>query len=281
MERVSRIQHLTNITTASTCNIDEYELDKMQRYNATVGHLNELDGIDCPLCLNRGDIAEFQKVNGMWRESFSICKCKKVRQAKQRIADSGLSKQLASCTFDAYKAETDFQTRMKNGAMHFVSAPYSDFWLFMGGAVGSGKTHLCTAVCSALLKAGIAVKYMDWDSESKTILGSLPDYAAFEEAVKPYKTCDCLYIDDLFKTGQNAVPGDAMIRLAFEIINYRYSRQLKTIISCEHLLDELIAIDAGLGSRIAQRAGKYVFSVARNDGRNYRIKKTAKTSREG
>lgn len=273
MERVSRHSRLTNIATESTCNIDEYELDKMQRYNATIGHLNDLDGIDCPLCLNRGDIADFRKVNGMWREIFNTCKCKPVRIAKVRIMESGLSKQLDTCTFESYKAESDFQTRMKNGAMHFASAPYSDSWLFMGGAVGSGKTHLCTAVCSALLKAGIAVKYMDWDSESKTILGSLPDYAAFENAVKPYKDCQCLYIDDLFKMGKNAVPGDPMIRLAFEIINYRYSRQLKTIISCEHLLDELIAIDAGLGSRIAQSAGKYVFSVARNDGRNYRLKK--------
>lgn len=275
MERISRIRSLTNIASANTSkSIDEYEREKMERYNAKPGHLNEQDGIDCELCLNRGDIADFKLVGSMWREYIIPCSCMKVRLARQRLVDSGLGKQIETCTFDSYNAETDYQKRMKNGAMHFAADPHSDFWLFMGGAVGSGKTHLCTAVCSNLLKAGVAVRYMDWDGESKSILGSLPDYSAFEEAAKPYKTCECLYIDDLLKVGQQGtLPNESLVRLAFEIINYRYSRELKTIISCEYLLDELIAIDAGLGSRVAQRAGKYVFSISRDKDRNYRLRK--------
>lgn len=86
--------------------------------------------------------------------------------------------------------------------------------------------------------------------------------------VDPLKRVKVLYIDDLFKGG---APKEADIKLAFEILNYRYADQkLLTVISSERTIEELLDIDEAVGSRIYERSRGYYLPL---DGmKNWRLK---------
>ena len=97
-----------------------------------------------------------------------------------------------------------------------------------------------------------------------------------EQLMQELKTAQILYIDDLFKTGKSydgsEAPSGADVNIAFEIINYRYVNQLRTIVSTEKTPQELLAIDEAVASRIIERARGHVFSIAREPARNYRMR---------
>lgn len=66
-----------------------------------------------------------------------------------------------------------------------------------------------------------------------------------------------LYIDDFFK----GKVSDGDINLAFTLINARYDRRCRTIISSEWSLAEILNLDEAIGSRIRQRAESYLLSA--------------------
>ena len=153
------------------------------------------------------------------------------------------------------------------------SYPHSE-WLFMGGQVGAGKTHLCTAVVGKFFSMGKAARYMLWRDESpvlKAVVNSAEEYLA---AMEPLKTAEVLYIDDLFKTERGKSPTEADIKLAHELLNYRYiNRNLVTIISSELLIDDLIDIDEAIGSRIYELSKQnYCVQIGYNRDKNFRLK---------
>ena len=81
--------------------------------------------------------------------------------------------------------------------------------------------------------------------------------------MRDLKTAPVLYIDDLFKGAERPTQGD--LNIAFELLNYRYNdERLYTIISTEKLLDELIAIDEAIGSRIAERSKGHRVQINRD-----------------
>ena len=188
---------------------------------------------------------------------------------------SGLKNIIKDYTFDKFDASEPWQQTIKNAAVEYAKHP--DGWFFLGGQSGSGKTHLCTAICRELLLSGRRVKYMLWRDDVVKIKGAVTDHDEYRRLMDEYKNIDVLYIDDLFKTGKaddNTVqkPTGADINAAFEIINYRYNNpSLLTIISSELSQDELIDIDEAIGGRIYEKST--AFSIGKNRDRNYRIKK--------
>ena len=55
------------------------------------------------------------------------------------------------------------------------------------------------------------------------------------------------------------------MRLAYELINYRYVKKLTTIISSEKQLDELMEIDSAIAGRINEMAGNYLIKIKGKD----------------
>ena len=95
----------------------------------------------------------------------------------------------------------------------------------------------------------------------------------YEELLKPWKTVDVLYIDDLFKTEQGKNPTTADVNIAFEILNYRYrNSKLITIISSERTIQEIVGIDEAVGSRIFEKSGNYCINISKDIKKNYRLK---------
>ena len=241
---------------------------KADTVNNTPG---DLTGHDCPKCRNRGNIAIPKEDGGI---SFRECDCMRIRRCIWEMEKSGLKNIIREKTFDTFTATEPWQNAIKSGAMAYADKP--ECWLLFCGQSGSGKTHLCTAVCSHRLLAGDEVRYMPWRDKISEIKGMSLDNERRSEILNGYKKAQILYIDDLYKTGKAAdgssSPTGADVGLAFEIINYRYINHLPTIVSTEKTRQELVEIDEATGSRIIEMAGEHVYSITRDAKRDYRLR---------
>ena len=247
---------------------------QVDEFNDREGEENEVDGIDCRICRNKG-LIEVLSEDGL-SSSIRICECRKRRAEKLRadrlLRESGLVEMIESHTFRNFETKEDWQKKIVQHACDYVR-DQGNKWFFFGGQPGAGKTHICTAICRMFLKKSIPVRYLLWKDESAKLKGLINDADRYEEEMKSIKEIPVLYIDDLFKVQRGMKPSQADVNLAFEIINARYNRsELKTIISCEWTMTELIGLDEALGSRIKERRREYVYGINRDMNKNYRIK---------
>ena len=250
--------------------IKQQLIRQVKRTNEKPGLLNLSDGINCELCKNRGFTEVFQEES--LSTKFIECECRKARRSVALIKESGLEDALKKCTFENFEKKKPHQKIMYQCAEDYLKGNGSD-WLFFGGQVGSGKTHLCTAVCGELLRQGKEVLYVLWKDESTKLKAEVGDEEAYSRDINRLKTVDVLYIDDLFKSNRKQPPTTADVNLAFEIINNRYiQREKKTIISSELTIDDLIAIDEAIGSRIYEKSKESCVEISRDETKNYRMK---------
>lgn len=241
------------------------------------------DGYDCPLCKNKQLIAKPKEINGYWEEVYSICECDAIRQKRnamfERLQKSGLMNVFREKTFDKYDAVNDWQKQIKATAINYAKNP-AGAWFFIGGQSGAGKSHLCTAIAGVLIKKGKSVQYMLWMDDSRRLKHSNFDDAEQLQLMEQFKKADVLYIDDLFKTGNDAngrpvPPTAADIKLAVEIINYRtLDPNLLTIISSEWTMPEIVGFDQALGGRITELTFDYGYgiNINRDVSKNYRLR---------
>ena len=249
-EIIPKIKH-------SARSYDDYLKAKVNLYNSTPG---KYTGYNCKKCLNRGYIAEIR--DGV--EIMVRCECLKKREALKRLQESGISNLIKTKTFTSFETVEPYQMQIKETAAEFLNN-YKNNWYFIGGQNGCGKTHICIAISGQLLKLGEAVRYMLWLEEAP-ILKAKVNESDYKELISVYQKADVLYIDDLFKGGAS----EADIRLAFQIIDYRYRNSMCTIISSEHMLNELYKIDRAIGGRIREKAIK--INIQKDEKKDYRLK---------
>lgn len=218
--------------------------------------------MDCPVCKNFGYIAKFDEDGTLHAEK---CKCMEKRVSIRNLERSGLKDMVGRYTFDNYVAEDPVRRGVKAAAERFCNADSG--WFFISGKSGSGKTHICTAAASRLMDSGKAVRYMIWRDGSAELKSVITDGEEYQARIQPLKRVSVLYIDDFFKGGVS----EADIRLAFEILNARYNNsKLRTIISTERSLEDILRLDEALGSRIYERAKGFVLAAPNE---NWRLKK--------
>lgn len=250
-----------------TFSTNDFQSMQVMWYNSTPG---KLQGYDCSKCLNRGNLMVI-------RDGYEViqeCECMQIRRSYQAAETSGLKHLIKNCTFEAFQTDEQWQVSMKRLAAEYCKDSQED-WMLFSGNTGCGKTHICTAVSSYLLRHGRVVKYKLWSDilhEMSSAKFRIDEYNAIMDELR---SIDVLYIDDFLKTpispnGQFETPEAAEIRTAYEVINARYNANKKTIISCELFLEEIQRIDGAVGGRIKQRCGKYIMQVTRDTTRNYR-----------
>ena len=242
---------------------------RIQAMNEVKGNLT---GYDCPICKNKGVIHYLK--DGY--EFAKPCECMKLRDSLRRIRQSGLGDLLNEYTFDKFQTESPWQEAVKNSALKFLE-DHDRKWFFIGGQVGAGKTHLCTAIVGEFLNRGTSAKYMLWRDEALKLKAVVNDDTAYSNLIKPLKTVPVLYIDDFFRTGNDEAgrkkaPTQGDINVAFELINYRYNNNLVTILSSELTVDQILFFDEAVGSRIYQRTKEYHWDIAKDPHKNYRLK---------
>ena len=220
-----------------------------------------LDNVDCPVCHNTGCIVT-KAPDGTLKASECACMAKRV--SIRRLERSGLKDAVNRYTFKNYVADTMESKKVLCAAEDFCRNDKG--WFFISGKSGSGKTHICTAICSRLMEQNKNVRYMLWRDETVLLKALTTDGEEYKRQIRPFKSVPVLYIDDFLKGGHT----DADIRLAFEILNSRYNdSQLRTIISSELTLFEILGIDEAVGGRIYERAKGYVLEAPRE---NWRLK---------
>ncbi len=278
-------------TTAQSSELPEIDRPtklKAELFNAMFGRLDERDGYSCALCRNRGviaypEITEFGYSSVVFRE----CVCMKPRRSLRRLEKSGLKNLIKDYTFARFNVYKPWQELMYNAAKLYAEKP--EGWFFVGGQSGSGKTHICTAICREFLLNGRAVIYMLWRDAVTQLKAAVTDEKRYAELINEYKTADVLYVDDLFKCGRSkdaaAQPTSGDINVAFEILNYRYNDPaLITIISSEYSIGDIIDIDESVGSKIYQRtkdgSNGYSINIKRDRDKNYRLRSAAEPRKE-
>lgn len=239
----------------------EYERQMAELSNRQPGSLT---GLDCPLCLNRGYSIV---VNSQGNRVAKDCSCMKQRRTLKNLEKSGLAKVLNIYTFDTWQVKEQWQLHFLTVAKDFSERPKG--WFCVTGRPGTGKTHLCTAICGELLQKGMEVRYLLWRDYSTQAKAVVNDQDAYLELMEPYKRVKVLYLDDLFKTGKGQDPTTADCNLAFELLNARYADPDKlTIISSERTMGNLLDIDEAIGSRIYERSkDHYVDTSGRKNWR--------------
>ncbi len=232
-----------------------------ERVNDVPGSLNLIDGIDCPICKNRGYIA-IDTPDG----DFSIrdCECRKQRAAYRKLKASGLQDLIRVYSFKSYKTPDPWSFKVKETAGAYVAANGAP-WFAISGSPGTGKTHICTAICRRLLRDGAGVRYMLWREEAPALKAIIND-PAYEIRFRELAGAEVLYIDDFLK----GKISDADMNLAFSLINARYNaRSKRTILSSELSLAEISRLDPAVSERIYQRARGYILHAPR-DAKNWR-----------
>lgn len=220
-----------------------------------------LDNVDCPVCHNTGCIVT-KAADGTLKAAECACMAKRV--SLRRIDQSGLRDSLLRYTMQNYVTDTAERRKVYNAAEDFCRNDKG--WFFISGKSGSGKTHICTAICSKLMDKGKAVRYMRWRDDSIMLKALTTDGEEYQRLIQPFKSVPVLYIDDFLKGGHT----EADIRLAFEILNSRYNDSaLRTVISSELSLFEILGLDEATGGRIYERAKGYVIESPRE---NWRLK---------
>ena len=207
-----------------------------------------LGGVDCDLCGNTGVILEMRDGIPYSHE----CSCMRRRRSMRSIRNSNMEDMLSRYTFESYETPDEKRLGILRTAKRF--ADKNAGWFFISGRSGSGKSHICTAICKALIEKGSEVKYMLWRDDSAALKACITDREEYERRIRPFKETPVLYIDDFWKGGVS----EADVRLSFEILNARYcDAKKRTIISSELPIAEIIKIDEAVGSRIYERSKGY------------------------
>lgn len=246
---------------------EQWLMKKARWENEAVG---KLKGIDCPKCKNKGYIVKVEDGEIVQYE----CECMAKRRSLKRIERSGLKPLLERYTFANYRTDTPWRKNAKELALKYLH-DHRGKWFLACGVPGSGKTHICTALCGGLMNAGMETRYMMWRDDSVRLKACIKDSEEYSRRLQALKDVPALYIDDFFKSGRdwegkpNITPAD--VNLAFDLLNDRYNDPDKvTIISTELLTEQLMTVDMAVGSRIYERAGEYCLELS-GDEKNYRI----------
>lgn len=207
-----------------------------------------LGGIDCPVCGNTGHTFRTDDKGQLYSRE---CECMAKRRSMKHIRQSGMADLFNRYTFEKYQGTDEKRTAIKDRAVKYANNDGG--WWFIGGRSGSGKTHICTAICKKLVDRGIEVKYIVWRDFARE-MKSIINEDEYGERIEKLKKVTALYIDDFFKGKVT----EADVNLAFELINGRYiNSKLRTILSSELTIDEICNIDEAVGGRIKEKSKGY------------------------
>lgn len=265
-----------NGETESYSTQEDYIKLQSKWFNEEEGELNKEDGIDCPICKNKGHISYVE--NGI--EYIKDCKCMIKRKTYFRILNCGLSKDaLENYTMKNWKTNEEWQKSLLQKCRdYFLDVrDKKGHWFILSGMSGCGKTHLCTALFKELVYTFcLSGFYMLWNEEMPKLASMRKSSASenqekYEKRLNELKNCDILYIDDLFKLDSRNK--DDSISICYEILNYRYINNKLTMISTEIERKQFENIDTAIWGRIFEKSGKGLFWLTiTGEDKNFRAK---------
>lgn len=204
--------------------------------------------------------------------SAKECECRQLRIAQEKLKASGISEEFRNKKFENYKYDKSTETMEAFLTAKNYTKEFEDIRVacrkscLLSGQVGSGKTHLGMAIANNLLDKSIGVIYMPYRSIITNLKQSITDEYNYQSEIKKYKNAQVLLIDDLFK-GRIT---ESDINIIYEIVDYRYFKNLPMIVTTEKTIENLLDIDEAIGSRIYEMSKDYVVTIQGKE-LNYRV----------
>ena len=235
---------------------------------------NEKEGslkfFNCPKCKNKGyvQVVKYCDFYNDYTDFMVECECMIKRKTMAKAKNSGLGEYLDK-RFNDYVASDEWQANIKNKAIEYCKSD-NKYWFITLGQSGAGKTLISTIIANyLLLKQDKTVIYITWtDFISKLKRDIMSDNSNdVSNYLDDIKQVEVLYIDELLKKYN-----DTDLKYIIEIINYRYTNNLKTIISSERTIDELLEIDEATFGRVIEKAGQFIINIPKDKKKNYRLK---------
>ena len=267
MDSITSVFNRMGITVNKSMTDEEFRQFTVDCYNESVGNLNKQDGIECPICKNKGWV---QVIEGGY-EPHRHCTCWARREAYKKAKRSGLGKYLEK-TLDHYETlEEEWRCKCKRVVELYIERhAHDDAWFIACGQNGSGKTLLCSIIANTLLtKKDRAVMYVVWTDfigeVKRDMMGERTNEVS--QRMKEIKTADVLFLDEVLKKHN-----ETDLRYLMEIINYRYTNDLKTIITSEKLLNELLDIDEATFGRAVEKCEGFMINIPKDRKKDWRLR---------
>lgn len=257
------LKEKTGIESVSS---EEIQNMQVQWYNESEGYLNKEDEIECSECLNKG-WKQYIRDNQVM---MSECSCMKKRKLVRKAKNSGLGEYLHKRSKD-YIVEMEWQKQNKEKMVEFCQKHSEDnVWFLALGTSGSGKTLMCSIIANhLLLNLGRTVMYVTWTDFvsrlKRDMMGSNTN--SVSEYLEDIKNVEVLFLDELIKKYN-----ETDLKYLIEIINYRYTNNLKTLITSERIIDELLDVDEATFGRAVEKCEGYLINIPKDRSKNYRLR---------
>lgn len=245
----------------------EFEQIKVDGFNEQEGNLGFYD---CPKCKNKGFImrVEYNEETDEYYSTGSECSCMHIRRTMADAQKSGLGNYL-NMRVEDYEDTEQWQKNIKSKVVRYMNED-DDKWFVALGQSGSGKSMICSIIANdLLLNKKKKVLYVTWtDFISKLKRDMMGDNTnEVSDYLEGIKNVEVLYLDEILK-----FYNDTDLKYLIEILNHRYINNLKTIISSERLVGELLDIDEAVMGRLVEMSGEYLVNIGRDRSKNYRLK---------
>ena len=160
----------------------------------------------------------------------SCLQCKFNQAAKRdpgletRMGKSKITTEQSHKTFETYDTVNNSTLIAKAKAFLAYKNKTS---LVLAGTPGTGKTHLAVAIALKVIRDGRQARIFSVPELINDLRYAAQEHLDFHDQMKLIKQTSCLILDDFGKETTT----DAGLSYLYEIINYRYTHNLQTIIT--------------------------------------------------
>jgi len=181
--------------------------------------------LECQICGGSGWIIE--EVNG--RRFAKRCRCQFESFSRTYLSSSGIPARYKSCKFKNYSPQTPYQLRaLKFCREFFFLYPFVERGILLYGPPGTGKTHLAAATLRNIIEyKGLKGTFCDFRNLLIELKNSFSSSESTGEILDSVRKAPLLVLDDVGAERNTEWAKEIL----GEIINYRYTQNLPTIIT--------------------------------------------------
>ncbi|MFZ3071019.1 MAG: ATP-binding protein [Anaerolineaceae bacterium] len=201
---------------------------------------------DCPYCHGLGFVGKDVPLGHPDFGKLEICSCRlrevtaSRRDRLYQLSNLGSLKELTFETFQPRGRvglgvqQANSLEQAYNSAKNFAGTLRG--WLLLMGKYGSGKTHLAAAIANQAVSMGVSTLFLttpdllDWLRSAYSDSGD----GSFEERFDEIRNIPLLIMDDFGSQSSTAWAQEKL----FQIINYRYTNNLATVITSNYQLSD-------------------------------------------
>jgi DNA replication protein DnaC len=202
------------------------------------------------------------------------CCCRTEERQAKLLALANIPRRYERCSFANYHPVSGNGTQLQafNYAFKLVDEyPAIDRGLLFMGPIGTGKTHLSTAILRCLMEKGIPCLFYEFGSLLKEIQNSYNPISQTSElkVLAPVFEAEVLVLDELGASKPTEWIRDTMM----QIINARYNDKKLTIFTTNYLDGQRTERDETLEDRISVRLRSRLYEMCKTvviEGDDYR-----------